>query len=52
MFVLNIPSGKTGLNLFKCFVAPENFPLDRLNSHVPFTFQPDFPETFVLVNNQ
>ena len=33
-------------NLFRCSVAPGNFPLERPKSHVPFTFQPDFPESF------
>ena len=33
--------------LFRCSVAPGNFPLDRPKLRcIPFTFQPDFPETF------
>ena len=32
--------------LFRCSVAPGNFPMEQLKSRVLFTFQPDFPENF------
>ena len=32
--------------LFRCSVAPRNFPMERPKSLVRFTFQPDFPENF------
>ena len=43
----NIPSGKTGLpfQMFRCF---RKFSAGTTQKrHVPYTFQPDFPETFV-----
>ena len=41
--------------LFRCSVAPRNFPLDRTTQKVVkvVTSQPDFPETFLhMVNNK
>ena len=33
-------------------LLPETFRWNNRKSHVPFTFQPDFPETFVNGKNQ
>ena len=33
-------------NFFRCFVALNILPWNDPKSCVPFTFQPDFPETF------
>ena len=36
--------------LFRRFLVPGNFPIERPKSRIPFTFQPDFPE--ILVNGR
>ena len=32
--------------LFRCSIAPENFPLERHKKSPSFIFQPEVPETF------
>ena len=46
-FLFGIFRPEKGENLFRCSVAPGNFPLNDTKSRVPLvTFQLDFPETF------